>query len=232
MAHPPQRNPYHHVNLYQDLSRGPIITVTGADERTDLDRLKHMHVEVGILYSVDREGKEPRYPSLKWILDAARKLPYVSLHVCGKPAREQAITGSLGFDIGDFQRMQVNGPLTDEQVEIICNRHAHHKIITQWGCRNGGNMEVDFENHAVLVDGSGGNGILPTFWMRPKSIIRPGKPVGFAGGLGPDNLVEQLKLIRPYAQPGWWIDMEAKVRTDDWFDLDKVEQVINAFEVR
>lgn len=220
------------MNLYQDPSSPPLITVTGADEKTDLNRLMNMQVEVGILYSVDREGKEPRYPRLGWILDAARKLPYVSLHICGKPARDQVISGSLEFEIDDFQRLQVNGPLMDEQVEIICSRHKHHQVITQWGCRNSGNMEVDFANHAVLVDGSGGNGVLPTSWMRPKSIIRPGKPVGFAGGLGADNLVEQLKLIRPCARPNWWIDMEAGVRTDDWFDLDKVEQVINAFEVR
>jgi phosphoribosylanthranilate isomerase len=80
-----------------------------------------------------------------------------------------------------------------------------------------------------LFDNSGGRGISPeTAWPSPLDIPFP---MGFAGGLGPDNVLEQLDKInaacgdKPYAT---WIDMEGRIRTDDGtrLDLTRVRRVL------
>ena len=49
---------------------------------------------------------------------------------------------------------------------------------------------------------------------------------GFAGGIGPDNLVEVLRDIGPREAP-FWIDMESGVRSGrDFFDLGLCREVL------
>ena len=70
-----------------------------------------------------------------------------------------------------------------------------------------------------LYDRSGGRGVPPK--RLPKWHESNGF-VGYAGGIGPGNVIDVLKGI---TAEDFWIDMESGVRTDDWFDLDKVEDV-------
>lgn len=57
----------------------------------------------------------------------------------------------------------------------------------------------------------------------------PGRRVGYAGGMGPDTVADYLRLVEEAGADGpFWIDMEERVRTDGWFDLDKVERVLDA----
>lgn len=51
----------------------------------------------------------------------------------------------------------------------------------------------------------------------------PNKLVGYAGGINPDNVSKFLALIAH--ADNFYIDMESGVRTNGWFDLDKVESV-------
>ena len=57
-----------------------------------------------------------------------------------------------------------------------------------------------------------------------------GVECGYAGGLGPDNVVEQVQKISQHVDPSAsiWIDMERRVRSDDdkWLDLGKVRTVL------
>ena len=48
--------------------------------------------------------------------------------------------------------------------------------------------------------------------------------MGYAGGIGPDNVVDVLRDIGPVRPT--WIDMESGVRTGDKFDLAKVRRVL------
>lgn len=77
-----------------------------------------------------------------------------------------------------------------------------------------------------LFDGSGGTGITPKYWPKPIYSWRTSPyfiPHGYAGGLGPHNLEEQLVLIEEASNDTpIWIDMESGVRTDNKFDLEKV----------
>jgi hypothetical protein len=79
---------------------------------------------------------------------------------------------------------------------------------------------------ALLVDASGGRGVSPISWDRPNTR----KPVGYAGGLGPNNLAKELPRIAAVARDPWWVDMEGKLRDEsDWFAVGLAEKAICAF---
>ena len=67
---------------------------------------------------------------------------------------------------------------------------------------------------SYLLDASGGAGI-----DTPIQII--------TGGIGPENVESKLRTLLEYdSDEYFWIDMETRVRTDEWLDLDKVEHVL------
>jgi hypothetical protein len=83
---------------------------------------------------------------------------------------------------------------------------------------------------AILFDRSHGTGVLSGTWPAPYRTIA----TGYAGGLGPDNLQEQLDRINrvvPVNVP-IWVDMETKLRSPDnlTFDLDKCQRVVEITE--
>jgi hypothetical protein len=67
-----------------------------------------------------------------------------------------------------------------------------------------------------LYDGSGGRGVSPDKWFPPL----PGKRCGYAGGLGLDNIKDELIDIKRVADNApVWIDMESSLRDrNDNFD--------------
>ena len=79
-------------------------------------------------------------------------------------------------------------------------------------------------NAVALFDHSGGKGRVPRHWT---PIPHQEVFTGYAGGLGPDNLADELKRIHDaVGEATIWIDLETKVRSDDdkVFDLDKVRR--------
>lgn len=210
------------------MSSKPFITLTGADERTDVHALASLDAEIGFLYSVQLEGREPRYPRMKWIQEAASIMRRPALHVCGGAARDLLLTGKL--QVGLFQRIQVNGGISRGEIVQLCDLYPKCTIVTQYrGELNDWAVAAVplHDNHAVLVDASGGTGLSPSVWTHPDTL----KPVGFAGGLGPDNLLVELQRIAEVARDGWWVDMETKLRTDDWFDMYKAEECVEQFQL-
>lgn len=202
----------------------PFLTVTGADERTDIAALSKLDAEIGLLYSATPEGRN-RYPSRQWILSAAQHLPRCALHICGKLARVELIEGRLDDILPYVQRIQVNGIVHPEVISSLCKIYGLHVFITQHTPTNKALLNVTDKNHVILIDGSGGRGILPTGWP----LIDTPKHVGFAGGLGPDNLQDELSAITKVSKRGWWVDMESKLRVDDWFSLELAGEVIAQF---
>jgi len=212
------------------------LTVTGADANTPLRRIQQLArlplVEIGLLLSGTPEGRN-RYPCVSWLNEAASAADgSAALHVCGSVARRWLQDGGIERLTSNVARIQVNGKVGMEgisvpDIERLCARYPGHVIITQHCSGNEALLQVTATNHALLVDASGGRGIGPAVWERPDTL----KAVGFAGGLGPDNLVEQLPLIAAAAagRPGW-VDMEGKIRdADDWFDADRARACIRAF---
>lgn len=209
----------------------PCVTLTGLDESTDLDRVCRLlrdrpYVEVGILVTANPEGRR-RYPSGPWITNALRQLPEhrVALHVCGGMARRWLFDGFLAdYWLHRFaiDRVQVNGCLSWLDVEDLCRLHPRTEIITQHTETNVALLGVGAPRHALLVDGSGGRGVLPAVWASPSTT----KPVGFAGGLGHETLAAALPAILPLCRPGAWILRDEA----DRFDLDRAEAALAAFD--
>ncbi len=201
------------------------ITLTGVDERTELDALPD-GVEIGVLYTWEPEGRH-RYPPRSTVVRILERLQgrRLALHVCGNRARTKLIEYALADMTHLVSRIQVNGQLFPDDVKAICGLYGGHTIITQHTVQNSELAVLDVENHVVLVDGSGGRGRSPEQWRRPNTD----KAVGFAGGLGPDNVRDELTRIRSVAVGDWWIDMEGKLRDQhDWFDVQRANNVVAA----
>lgn len=202
----------------------PSITVTGIDERTPIDELPG-GVEIGILFTVLPEGRH-RYPSRSRIAKMLRMLhgQSMALHVCGRAARQLLMDYQIPDLTHHAERIQVNGEIMPDDLRMICDLYGDHQIITQHTHRTRDLLSVGATNHAVLVDGSGGRGRSPERWERPETP----KPVGFAGGLGPDNIASEIAKIAPLCDTRSWIDMEGNVRDeDDWFDVERVRRVLS-----
>ena len=74
----------------------------------------------------------------------------------------------------------------------------------------------------MLLDASGGRGI-----DTPIDVFPTSRKIGYAGGLNPENIADKLSFLMENVKIGrFWIDMESGVRTNDWFDLDKVVRVL------
>lgn len=54
---------------------------------------------------------------------------------------------------------------------------------------------------------------------------------GYAGGLSPDNIAEQLDLIDAAAgDVDYWVDAETHVRTEEVFDVEKCYRFLEVCE--
>lgn len=223
-------------------------TLTGVDEQTSLIRLeeisKNYNVEWGVLYTESTSPKlgGNRYPSKHWfeknITNFARireeNETKFSLHVCGSAIKRllnQESSYLLDL-ISSFDRVQLNlrykrGDL--EKLEALFNNYPKINFITQ---HNNANKDLWFliqaKNHNVLFDNSGGRGILDTNWQEPLSE----KIYGYAGGLSPDNITEELnKIITVTKNKHFWVDMEGHIRTNDYLDLEKCNAVLNSISL-
>lgn len=219
------------------------VTMTGADETTDPKDLAALSerfpfVEWGFLVSFKKTGVDPRYPSIGKLHEFGLAGLRTSVHVCGRWAREVANREGLPVEaarhlVKGAKRVQVNlGGAVHEYPELFPSlRHEGNmngiQIILQTPTfkldsphyKNSG-----FGDVVLLHDASGGAGISGEFEAPINDDF-----VGFAGGINPDNVLAKLRQIAAIKAPNLcWIDMESGVRTDDRFDLAKVESVLSA----
>lgn len=135
------------------------VTITGADESVDPKRLNEISrqypfVEWGFLLSRTRTGREPRYPSLKWLSDVSSLDINKSVHVCGQMARAalenpQDIITAARMLVNGAKRVQLNvSPyLKDNLVNGLYQ--IEHAAVAQ-------NIQAvvqmsSFENHPALM---------------------------------------------------------------------------------
>lgn len=218
------------------------ITLTGAGPELPLKLMQDLcaaepDLECGILFSLKQEGKG-RFPPREWIEVIAAQCEAgqirASLHLCGT-AVKRYLSGDRAEPIRVlahcFNRVQLNflhhqlGHDAAFMSQAI--RACPVNVITQHNDANAAlNAQIDAPNHQVLFDKSGGRGISPTAW--PAAL--GAKRVGYAGGLGPDNLEAQLALIDQVCSQGAWVDMENKLRTTtDTMDTFAVMQCLRAY---
>ena len=220
------------------------ITFTGVDDRTDIERLVSIskayrpHVEFAILV-----GSSPRnrFPSPATISTFKRRfvedgLP-AALHLCGTWSRRVNDLNSPKEDFDSsirdrhllnlatlFGRVQVNARRYDmRSVERFQLNASVAEVIVQTRARSLEHLDL-VPGVSYLHDVSGGRGISAmTTWPPPPDGIR----VGYAGGLSAENVARACAIVEGFNARDSWIDMESGVRTDDWFDLDKVQAVID-----
>ena len=214
------------------------ITLTGIDDRTDireLVRLQELYplVEFGVLLSWSLQGSERRYPSIQTVRAFNEAGLNLSAHICGSAARQfaQGDTAVLDHILGQigtvrFKRMQLNlaGFPAERFVPLPTEYGSAKEIILQRTGVDELNLyrERLGDHPSVLLDASGGRG-------RETPIIPLKGPfkVGYAGGLGPDNVEAKLTFLLGRPEVGdFWIDMESGVRSLDWFDVTKAEEVL------
>lgn len=219
---------------------------------------KYPFVEWAILVSWRMTGTK-RFPTHKWLNNFAdwcaktNPKPNVSVHVCGRYVQGLLNNYRLAFScLSEYaelfavaDRVQLNTHAEPHNFDpIVMNRTlqaiparaaaAHTKsdkeIIFQFDGVNGQKL---FDNYwdflkSPLYDVSHGAGVLPETWPYEADLY----PIrhGYAGGLSPDNVVEQLGKIDKVVpkETKVWIDMETHVRSnnDKQFDLVKVEAVL------
>lgn len=237
------------------------VTLTGADDSVSPDNLwllsrKYPFVEWGILLSRNSTGMD-RFPSKRWLdrlLACYGEQPYkmkLSAHLCGGFVKE-ILMGDKRFmdEIGDvwaiFRRVQINthGQFHSHEFDFLMDALEYgfpREFIFQYDDVNK-KILMDVAaaperqiRYSTLFDLSHGAGVLPEEWPDPL----PGIKCGYAGGMSPSNVEEQIKIIdhkTDNPEREIWIDMETHLRSKrttqigDFFDLDKCAAVLNITE--
>ena len=183
-------------------------------------------VEWGVLFRPDKAGM-PRYASRAW-LDRlasanAKRTMLLAGHLCSTRV-DEVLSGDTNFvawlhEAIGFRRVQINATKANgsnvdafgtdagadacaaalrnacaalPQVEFIVQRNSETRPLWE---RLLENMP---ENMSVLFDDSMGLGVSTTSWPAPPPMASPIK-FGYAGGLSPTNLKQQLGLIETTA---------------------------------
>jgi hypothetical protein len=226
-----------------------LVTLTGADGSVDPKKLielskKYPFVEWGILVSGKRFGTN-RFPALEWLLrlsDLVHLYPETKVnlacHLCGQYVRDLLVgnTAEMEEKLKDvweiFQRVQINThgephPYNPSFFEFV-NRTKKEFILQYDGANHhllADSLRVS-RRVTTLYDMSHGAGTLPSQWPQSHYLVKN----GYAGGLGPDNVEQELHRIASVAgNNDFWIDMETKVRSnsDELFDLEKCREVLD-----
>lgn len=222
------------------------ITFTGIDAKTNIKALTEIQrefpiAEFGVLTSYHWNENGNRYLDPIVINELRGNGLSLSLHVCGSAAHDAAagrwdlIDKLVWSNIDLFQRIQLNIsnrsdnpnalgclPKIVEQEVIIQTRDTLNTSIYDATIEKFREKDKFGRTFSMLLDASGGQGIDTPLRVWPSS----GK-IGYAGGISPDNVEEKLVFLLSHVTQGtFWIDMESGVRTDDWFDVDKVRKVL------
>jgi phosphoribosylanthranilate isomerase len=176
-------------------------------------------------------------------------LPRSALHLCGQsifrdlldPARRPSVLSELSR----YSRIQVNinardvffqpaevfsiyRILLDAGLSIMIQLHDDVRALVDRFVNTLTSEEVSRVH--ILFDASKGKGLLASSWSEPYLHHHGAFFCGYAGGLGPQNMAQQLPLIHQAASAHgsspYWTDMESGLRTDHQFDLIKAERVL------
>jgi hypothetical protein len=222
---------------------------------------RYPFVEWGILFSQSKAGvpRYPSFDWVEELCELHQSLsnnskPHFSAHLCGKWVSDVLESGHISFFddknlFKTFGRTQLNCGQDRLKEAIDSKQFWKAALRLKKPVILGGNYSgIKFDvrkgsQHGVypLFDASGGRGRITKDWLPPftHEIMKPEQRLhlcnthccGYAGGLGPDNISEELDRIAEVVGVNQcWIDMESNVRTKtktkDYLDLDKVEKVL------
>lgn len=200
-------------------------------------------IEIAVLASLSKESEE-RYPRPAFAADilaaAHRNGQRTAIHFCGALARHLLLGGlpraqerlpEWNRATALAQRIQINVPQDTlvaarsvflhvpetvpftgpDAIKSVADRIEGKDVILQ--ARGAEFPAKEHDRLFWLFDRSGGRGETPGAgeWPRPQ----PGRLVGYAGGLGPDNAGPFAAFMHGAASAldgQFWIDMESKIR--------------------
>ena len=221
------------------------VTVTGADDFTAYDKMVEIQeqfpfVEFAILVkSIEKThtytsgNVNPfayRFPSIVWLRgleNYASKLN-LAVHLCGKIVPEILEHGTIGtnaphVNLDIFRRIQINThgephQYNVDKLAVAIKSLPSKQFIFQLDKVNESIMDKVFDkgcfNISGLYDLSHGTGILADELRKPNER---GILTGYAGGLSPSNVEQQLEKIEKIAT-NTWIDAETHLRHDQIFN--------------
>jgi len=213
---------------------------------------KYPWVEWGVLFREEKEG-QPRFASQSWLSRLARAkatTPEMRLaaHLCSRHC-ERVLSGDssdvrrLVDEVG-IRRFQINATVANNvnvtlgkaavdavqkvmeevpEAEFIIQRNEETRALWE------GLAQSPPRNMSFLYDDSVGRGVTAEVWPTPAS---DSPPFGYAGGLSPRNVREQVdRMLVAAEKRDFWIDMESSLRTmlqdgSDLFDVNKAMNVI------
>jgi len=223
------------------------VTFTGVDDTTDLNTLvalneQYPFAEWAMMVSTTHTGLAPRFPSLTTLEKIADLNIQKAVHLNDSLARcaaedtgypmetaLQLVRGAKRIQINLFQEIdrypeifhKIQHKAITLSVQVVLQTYGFDipAVATAHNSTSRGSV-------VFLHDSSGGRGIAGDF-EQPIN----GDFVGFAGGIRAENVLAKLEQIQAldFASP-FWIDIESSVRTDDVFDLNKVERLLRLVE--
>jgi hypothetical protein len=227
-------------------------SLTGADDGVPVRTLRdisstHPFVEWAILYYPEREGS-PRNPTPAWREQFLSDVPgRTAAHLCGEQVFEELLSPQLAKaridDLRRFGRVQLNinarkqvfedpkvlkvyQTLLEEGLTLIVQYHENSKSLIEQFVASCGQEELSRIH--VLFDNSRGKGMRPEGWLGPLRVANRVLVCGYAGGLGPDVMEQELPRIRQAAaEAPYWVDMESGLRTNNAFDVPKAVKVLD-----
>lgn len=213
---------------------------TGADDAVNPADLAALSVEYpfaewSILWEPEGQGTA-RTPKAEWIkrFSETCKDTHTCLHLCASALPDFVAGEAVLLDLmKSFKRIQFNFEYLDAGAKVDPAKLAARakespqwEFILQYGEKFAHYLTAfdGVPNHALLFDGSAGQGVNPDKWPAPLT----GRKCGYAGGLNPANMEANLKAISSVVPQGYatWVDQESGARTDDVFDLAKVRKVL------
>lgn len=234
-----------------------LASLTGADDKVSPMALaalsaryaKAVPPEWAILYCPEKEATA-RYPSAAWregFLSIG--LPHTAAHLCGPQVFREILDPASAptriADLSRYGRVQLNinarrPEFTEEEVLavyrilhqaglhlILQHHHASRRTIEKFlpGLDAASLSRID-----LLYDESKGTGTAPEQWPPISTVGSVPLRCGYAGGLGPAVLEDELPRIHESATAWrdlpYFIDMESGIRTENEFDLAKAEAVL------
>lgn len=205
------------------------ITFSGIDNQVKVKELAELQrdypfVEFGFLLSETHTNKRTnaRYPDMVLLKGAKRAGLNLSLHLCGKLARDivrhndwEPARKLAGEYWTLFKRLQLN-VAGERKFSHEVTFPADKEIIIQ--CGESMELFKAYEGKGNIVpflDRSGGRGIVEQDWG-PGS----GPWCGYAGGISEENVAHVIQKINEARSGDYWVDMESAIRTRDRFDVD------------
>ena len=208
-----------------------MVTLTGVDEQANPKALMELaeqypRVEFAALAKSRTGTGDPEYhgkPTIQFLGEMGEAGVRTALHLCGRLARavatENRIPGEILELCRGFGRVQVN---LEEEWFLHERAKRAHQCVTGFADV----VPVEHPKVEYLFDPSGGHGVDSLgMWPPPPR----GRAVGYAGGIGPDNIEEALDFTSKYPDERLWLDMQRKLRDEsNRFDMRKARIVCQA----